>query len=66
MREWDHKLIYDEKVLRYSLENVGFVKIRKYNLMDSDDDHLRYLENESRMPAGFLKLESIILEATKP
>jgi predicted SAM-dependent methyltransferase len=64
MRDWEHKFIYDEKTLRYSLENAGFAKIAKRNVNHSEDENLRNLENEGRMPAGFLEFESIILEAT--
>lgn len=65
MRNWGHKFIYDEKTLRYSLEKVGFTRISKYELSDSDNEELRNLENVGRMPEGFLKLQSIVLEGTK-
>jgi predicted SAM-dependent methyltransferase len=65
MRGFGHKFIYNEKVLHYSLEKVGFSEITKCDLNDSEDEELRGLENESRMPGGFLRLESIVLEGTK-
>ncbi len=65
MRNWSHKFIYDEKILRYSLEKVGFKEIKKCDLCDSEDKVLRGLENVDKMPAGFLALESITLEAAK-
>ena len=64
MRDWEHKFIYDEKTLRYSLENAGFTEITKRHVNNSEDEHLRDLEYETRMPAGFLELESIVLEGT--
>jgi predicted SAM-dependent methyltransferase len=64
MRDWEHKFIYDEKTLRYSLEKAGFTKIAKRQVNNSNDENLRNLENAGRMPVGFLELESIILEAT--
>ncbi len=65
MRNWGHKFIYDEKILRYSLEKVGFTEIKKCDLCDSEDEALQGLENVGRMSAGFLELESIALEAVK-
>lgn len=66
VRAWGHKFIYDERVLRHSLETAGFTEITRRPLRESDDEELRNLENESRMPEGFLRLETIVLEATKP
>lgn len=66
VRAWGHKFIYDETTLAGALESAGFVQIRKAALNDSADPIFLRLENESRMPAGFLKLESLILEASKP
>jgi predicted SAM-dependent methyltransferase len=63
--DWGHKFIYDDKVLRFALEKVGFTNITKCNLNESEDRELRGLENENRMPDGFLQLETIILEGTK-
>jgi predicted SAM-dependent methyltransferase len=65
VRDWGHSFIYDEKTLRLSLEKAGFTNITKCELNQSDSDVFRDLENESRLPAGFLKLETISLEGTK-
>jgi predicted SAM-dependent methyltransferase len=65
-RTWDHKFIYDEKALRYIFAKIGFTNIRKCHLNESDDEQLQGLENKSRMPSGFLELETIVLEGTKP
>ncbi|WP_310484194.1 methyltransferase domain-containing protein [Chamaesiphon sp. VAR_48_metabat_403] len=65
VRDWGHQFIYDEKTLRLSLERAGFTNIVKCNLNDSNIDSFKNLENESRLPAGFLKLETLTLEATK-
>lgn len=65
VRDWGHKFIYDEKVLRASLEKLGFTNITRCELNDSASEELRNLENESRMPDGFLGLESMVLEGTK-
>jgi predicted SAM-dependent methyltransferase len=66
VRDWGHKFIYDEKILRSLLETVGLRGVARYALGESDDAELRGLENEGRMPAGFLALETIVLEATRP
>jgi hypothetical protein len=47
------------------LEKAGFTKIVRCDLSESKDGALRNLENEKRMPKGFLKLESLTLEGTK-
>jgi predicted SAM-dependent methyltransferase len=65
VRSWGHTFIYDEKVLRFCLENAGFKEITKCALNKSEDVVLRDLERENRMPEGFLQLESLTLEATK-
>jgi predicted SAM-dependent methyltransferase len=66
VRDWGHTFIYDEKTLRGAMTHAGFVKITKCDLRRSKDPALRDLENETRMPAGFLQLESLTLEGCKP
>jgi hypothetical protein len=65
VRAWRHTFIYDEKVLRYSLEQAGFVELAKVSLNESNDVALQDLENERRSPEGFLRLETISFEGTK-
>ena len=65
VRAWGHQFIYDETTLAEALQRTGFVQIRKAALNNSTDPAFCGLENESRMPAGFLKLESLILEGSK-
>jgi predicted SAM-dependent methyltransferase len=65
VRDWGHQFIYDEKALRASMERAGFRDITRYQLNDSSVEAFRHLENETKIPAGFLKLESITLEGTK-
>jgi predicted SAM-dependent methyltransferase len=66
VRAWDHTFIYDERVLRHAMEAIGFVDVRRHALGESDDEHLRGLEHQSRLPPGFLHLETMVLEATRP
>ena len=66
MRAWGHQYVYDEPVLREFLAAAGFTGVVKCGLQQSDDPALRNLENAARLPDGFLRLESLILEAAKP
>jgi predicted SAM-dependent methyltransferase len=65
VRDWGHTFIYDEKTLRHSLQLAGFSQLQKCDLQESSVKCLRNLENETRMPPGFLRLESMVIEATK-
>jgi predicted SAM-dependent methyltransferase len=65
VRDWGHSFIYDDRTLRQSLQLAGFSQLRKCALQESSVDCLRNLENEARMPAGFLRLESMVFEAVK-
>ena len=65
MRNWGHRFIYDERTLSLALRSAGFSDITRCELNASDHDPLRGIENESRLPQGYLALESMTLEATK-
>jgi predicted SAM-dependent methyltransferase len=65
VRDWGHQFIYDEKTLRASLEKAGFTNITRCDLNQSEEAAFRNLENETRLPEGFLKLETLTLEAKK-
>lgn len=60
-----HVFIYDEDTLSFALRSVGFVDVKPFKIMESNDENLRGLECEWRMAPGFLQLESFTLEATK-
>lgn len=64
VRNWGHTFIYDEKTLRLSLEKSQFTAIVRCNLNESVHPDLRNLENEKRLPDGFVRLETFTLEAT--
>lgn len=66
VRAWGHTFIYDEQSLRSSLEHAGFTDIVRCRIGCSQDTVLTGLEHEERMPAGFLALETLTLEARKP
>jgi predicted SAM-dependent methyltransferase len=65
VREWGHEFIYDKKTMISLLERIGFKDIKMYNIRESDDEHLCNLENASRLPDGFLQLETFTIEASK-
>lgn len=66
VRRWGHLFIYDETTLRAAFTAAGFDPVVRRALNESDDDALRDLENERRLPKGFLRLETMTLEGTKP
>jgi predicted SAM-dependent methyltransferase len=65
VREWGHLFIYDEKALRIALEQAGFAEIERCTLNESKAPALRNIENETRRPPGFLRLETLTLEGVK-
>lgn len=65
MRSWGHQFIYDARTLAETLNRVGFTNIERCSLNISEVPTLCNLENEKRMPEGFLRLETMTLEAVK-
>lgn len=65
VRNWGHIFVYTPRILVHSMETAGFTKVRSCPLNHSADTHLQHLENEQRLPRGFLELESFTLEASK-
>lgn len=66
LRAWGHRVIYDEPMLRSALERAGFASVTECGLNESSEAALRGLANEKRLPEGFLRLETLTLEGTKP
>lgn len=66
MRTWGHQFIYDHRTLKSLFIDAGFSDIVECELQKSLHEDLRNIEFEARMPAGFLALESMIYEGTKP
>ena len=60
------RFVYDAPVLRGMLKNAGFANVVRCEIDGSDDSALRGLANEGRMPEGFLRLECLTLEGTRP
>lgn len=65
VKDWGHRFIYNRSTLTTVLEAAGLSDVRALPVGESDDEHLRGLENDGRMPAGFLELESMVLEARR-
>lgn len=68
VREWGHQFIYDEQTLLWCMYKAGFDPDSFIHcaLQESQHPELCNLAFENRMPAGYLALESMIIEATKP
>ncbi len=66
VRDWGHVYIYDIPTLKAEMEKIGFINIKTPALNQSEHDALRGIEHEKRHPDGFLALESLIIEGTKP
>jgi predicted SAM-dependent methyltransferase len=64
-RDWGHQFIYDADALKKLFSYAGFTYIKQCTLNESEHEDLRNLAHEDRYPAGFLKLESLIIEGTK-
>lgn len=65
MHSWGHQFIYDEQTLTKTLEKVGFSGVRRGVAGTSEESIFQGLENEDRMPPGYLNRESLVLEAVK-
>ena len=65
VRAWGHNFIYDHETLRLALTLAGFREAVTCDLNVSAHAPLRNIENERRMPPGFLNLESMVFEAVK-
>ena len=60
-----HVFIYDEESLTYAMRSVGFKNIERFKIMESNDEHLRGLEAQFRLPPGMLQIETFTLEGMK-
>jgi len=65
VRNWGHTFIYDKQTLQNLVMCTGFKAVRECKLNESEIPELRNLENEVRLPPGFLRLESMSFEGLK-
>lgn len=66
VRAWGHLFIYDEATLGWCLERAGFIDVARRPILESPHPGLQGLENVARAPDGFIALESLSMEGTKP
>lgn len=67
VRSWGHKFIYDIETLKASHAKVGFKNFQLHTPGQSKDRNLKNLEKHWQdMNKDFYKMETMILEATKP
>ncbi len=64
--DWGHRFIFDRRVLGDALEAAGFVDIVECDINESAHEKLRNISHEERAPEGFVRLETLTLEGTKP
>ncbi len=67
VRAWGHQFIYDFKTLKFLLERVRFVNVKRYTPGQSQDPNLKGLESHSKsIGEQFNRLETFVVEAVKP
>ncbi len=66
VRAWGHQFIHTEATLRALMARAGFEEIRTCRLAESADPAMAGLAKADRMPAGFLDMESLVLEGRRP
>ena len=66
VRDWGHLFIYDRTVLRDAMIATGFENVVDCELNESAHETLRGIEHAERAPEGFVRLETMTLEGTKP
>ena len=64
--DWGHRFIYDRRVLSDALQAAGFVDIVECDINESAHEKFRNISHEERAPPGFVRLETLTLEGTKP
>ncbi len=66
-RNFGHQFIYDPPTLEEALRRAGFVDITPREVGESDDQHLRGIEQHGQdITDEFNRLETFVLEAAKP
>ena len=66
VRAWGHQHIYTAASLGALMSRAGFECVQRCELNDSAHAELAGLAKTDRMPAGFLEMESFVLEGRKP
>ena len=64
---YGHRFLYNASTLRSTMEEVGFVDVRRYQPGESDDDHLRGIESHQRLIGDEMnRYETMVVEARRP
>lgn len=66
VRAWGHQHIYTAAALTALMSRAGFAQLQRCELNVSAHAELAGLAKTDRMPAGFLEMESFVLEGRKP
>lgn len=66
VRAWGHQFIYDRATLTSLLQDAGFVDVIDCRISESRVAALNGLAKLDRMPDGFVEMESLTVEGTKP
>jgi SAM-dependent methyltransferase len=67
-QDWGHKFLYDQATLQWSMEQAGFVDITRTVPGESEDEHLRGIEQHGLPPgdADINNFETMVLEGRRP
>ena len=66
VRAWGHQFIYDADTLIRLLADSGFHDVAQAELTRSAVPEFSNIAKLDRMPDGFLEMESLTVEASKP
>jgi predicted SAM-dependent methyltransferase len=66
VRNWGHQFIFDKETMAWALEEAGFQRVAFFEIHSSETSDLSCLENADRLPNGFVAMESMCAEASKP
>jgi predicted SAM-dependent methyltransferase len=66
VRAWGHQFIWSREMLVIAMTDIGFRAVASPKIGESEDPEFVGLENASRMPEGYLQLETMTIEAEKP
>jgi len=66
VRHWGHQFIYDERTLSTALQRVGFERVHRWPVGQSDEPRLQNIEHHGdAISPEFNRLQTMVLEASK-
>jgi predicted SAM-dependent methyltransferase len=66
---WGHRFLYDFLTLKMTLEEIGFIDVRAYEIGMSDDEALRDIElhvGKKAVDEEMSRFEALVVEAVRP